>query len=49
MKVRTGFRLPESLNEFLKNAAKRKGVTKNALVIEIFWEYFEKRSDQQKP
>lgn len=34
-------RLPKKTKEKLRNTAKQRGFTLNALAIQIFWEYFE--------
>lgn len=42
-KVRTGLRLPCDLNTKLILEAKRVGISKNALILQILWEWSEKR------
>ncbi len=42
-KVRTGLRLPYDLNIKLISEAKRVGISKNALILQILWEWLEKR------
>lgn len=32
-------RAPKELKEFLKNRAKKRGITLNALVLQILWEW----------
>lgn len=38
-RVRSGLRLPNSLNERLVELATAKGVSKNALILEVLWKY----------
>jgi hypothetical protein len=40
-KIRSGLRLPEELNEFLISKAKEKGISKNALILQILWKYLD--------
>lgn len=40
--IRSGLRLPEELNEMLIKKAKEKGISKNALILQILWEYVSK-------
>lgn len=42
-RVRVGLRIPYDLNTWLVLEAKRQGITKNALVLQILWEWANKR------
>lgn len=35
-------RAPDNLQTFLKNFAKKKGITRNALILQILWEWVKK-------
>lgn len=39
----TTLRLVDELDVLINNAAKKKGVSKNALIIEALWQYVEKQ------
>lgn len=39
----TTLRIPKKLFQFLKTKAKAKGVSLNALILHILWEYAEKQ------
>ena len=40
-RVRAGLRIPMSLNTKLILLADENGISKNALILQILWEYFE--------
>ncbi len=40
--IRSGLRLPKELNRMLIKKAKEKGVSKNALILQILWKYVDK-------
>ena len=46
-RVRTGLRIPMNLNTKLILLADESGISKNALILQILWEYFEKK-DKEK-
>lgn len=35
----TTLRMPEELSEFITGVAKKKGITRNSLIVQIFWEW----------
>lgn len=41
----TGLRIPEHLNNKLAEIAEYLGVTKNGLIIQILWEYLERKEE----
>ena len=43
--MRFTLRIVERLIHLLEETAKEQGVTKNALIVNILWEYVEKRGD----
>lgn len=47
-RVRAGLRIPMSLNTKLILLADENGVSKNALILQILWEYFEKKDDREQ-
>lgn len=44
-RVRFTFRLPDSLMSKLKDEAKSKNVSVNALILKILWEWLEKNNN----
>lgn len=38
-RVRAGLRIPPDLNTWLAQAAKKQGIAKNALILQILWEW----------
>ena len=40
-KVRTGLRVPYEVNDFLNKIAKKKGISKNSLILHILWKWIE--------
>lgn len=40
-RVRTGLRIPYELNTWLVLTAKKQGISKNALILKILWEWTE--------
>ena len=46
--IRFTLRLVEELDAILNEKAKRLGYTKNALIVQVLWEYV-KRQDEKKP
>lgn len=42
-RVRTGLRIPYNLNTWLIQEAKNQGVAKNALILQILWEWAERQ------
>lgn len=46
-KVRFTFRLPEDLYSRLGRVAEEKGVSVNALILQILWDHFEKKGDAE--
>ncbi|CUQ22563.1 Uncharacterised protein [Anaerotruncus colihominis] len=38
-RVRAGLRIPYDLNTWLIQEAKKQGVTKNALILQILWDW----------
>ena len=40
-RTRSGLRIPMDLNTKLILLAKKKGISKNALMLEILWDYLE--------
>lgn len=45
MLSRFTLRIPKEISEYLKQEAKKRGLSRNALMIQILWDYleFEKR------
>ncbi|MHC5249817.1 ribbon-helix-helix domain-containing protein [Enterococcus sp. HY326] len=43
----TTLRLVDELDVLVNKAAKKKGVSKNALIIEALWQYIEKKPKQE--
>lgn len=43
-RVRAGLRIPMGLNTKLILLADENGISKNALILQILWEYFEKKA-----
>lgn len=43
-RVRAGLRIPMDLNTKLILCARENGISKNALILQILWEYFEKKA-----
>jgi hypothetical protein len=46
-RVRTGLRIPMNLNTKLILLADESGISKNALILQILWEYFEKKDNEK--
>lgn len=46
-RVRAGLRIPMDLNTKLILRASENGISKNALILQILWEYFEKKVGQE--
>lgn len=42
-RVRAGLRIPMDLNTKLILCASENGISKNVLILQILWEYFEKK------
>lgn len=42
-RVRSGLRIPFALNTWLIQEAKKQGVAKNALILQILWEWTERQ------
>lgn len=40
--VRTGLRIPYDLNTWLILEAQKRGITKNALILQILWDWLER-------
>lgn len=36
-------RTPKQLNDLIKSVAKQKGITKNALILQILWQWAENK------
>ena len=47
-RVRAGLRIPMDLNTKLILRASENGISKNALILQILWEYFEKKVEMRK-
>lgn len=47
-KKRLGLNVPKNLYEKLKRKAEYQGKTINAVCLEIFWDYFESKSDKRE-
>ena len=45
--VRVGLRIPYELNTWLILEAKKRGLTKNGLVIQLLWNYFMKGGEKE--
>lgn len=43
-RTRTGLRLPYDLNTWLVLEAEKRGVTKNALMVQILWQWLESKN-----
>lgn len=46
--VRSGLRIPYDLNTWLIKEAERIGVTKNALILQILWDWTEQKTPAEK-
>lgn len=46
-RVRTGLRIPMELNTELVLIAREKGVSKNALILQILWEWIESNAEKK--
>lgn len=44
--VRTGLRLPYDLNTWLILEAKKYGIPKNALILQILWNWMEQKENE---
>ena len=42
-RVRSGLRIPYDLNTWLIQEAKKQGITKNAMILQILWDWAERR------
>ena len=42
-KIRTGLRIPTDLNTELILRAEKNGISKNALILQILWEWLDKK------
>ncbi len=42
-KIRTGLRIPYEINTKLITIAREKGISKNALVLQILWDWIERK------
>lgn len=45
-RVRTGLRIPIELNTELILLAEKNGISKNALILQILWEWVEKNNNK---
>lgn len=45
-RVRTGLRIPYELNTWLIQAAKKQGIAKNALILQILWSWAERNGKE---
>ena len=41
-------RMPPELSHILNEKAKRLGYTKNALIVQVLWDYVEKQDEKEK-
>lgn len=48
-RARYTFRMPQDLMEKLKNESKQQGVSLNALILQILWEWIERREVPTDP
>ena len=44
--VRSGLRLSKALNDGLNEAAKAIGISKNALMVKILWDWIQRQGDK---
>ena len=42
------FRMPKELNVLIKNASAKKGVSVNALILQILWEWLKNKTKQEE-
>ncbi len=47
-RVRAGLRIPYDLNTWLILRAKEQGITKNALILQILWDWAKKNDNDKK-
>lgn len=46
-RVRSGLRIPYDLNTWLITEAKKQGIAKNAFILQIIWEWIERREREK--
>lgn len=47
LRIRTGLRIPMDLNTKLILTAKMNGISKNALILQILWEWLKRNKEEQ--